>query len=509
MKKSFLAVAGLALVLTLAGCAAQGGSEQGGKSSEQGSSPASSETSDTGSSSTPVDVVIPEEEGKLTLYLTAHFDGVELASYASINIAGSATSWNSGETSKTQAQRLGETDIYYVQVDAPAAGDIGYKIILGYNSTSGLSDDQLGVNWGNEGTGYPDGEFGPGSTDKHYDFAGTELKVNLGDYTWKTMLPEPVLEYHDATLYVDFYEDIPAGHHVYLMGALNNWASPIEMTKVEAEGVFRYQTAKIEHLLEKSYEFKVLVHPQASDAEGFNVWSDDRFEVVPGANSVVAINALFDIGPRNIFGGTKKYHAANQLTSVVAAAADTAVAFTAKVFAVYGSNAYQGIFVGDRENAIMVYKTPDATNPMPKVGDTVAVEGKISIYKDQREVIPDGSKTLIAVVEDHNQVVNYTEVNADFVSGLASATKVDVMNKALHYKGTVASTESEGAEDTEFTLQLAIADGVTFPLYVKSAKDAAATVAALAALEAGAEIEVWGALGAYNTTYQFVCVQIA
>ena len=330
MKKSFLAVAGLALVLTLAGCAAQGGSEQGGKSSEQGSSPASSETSDTGSSSTPVDVVIPEEEGKLTLYLTAHFDGVELASYASINIAGSATSWNSGETSKTQAQRLGETDIYYVQVDAPAAGDIGYKIILGYNSTSGLSDDQLGVNWGNEGTGYPDGEFGPGSTDKHYDFAGTELKVNLGEYTWKTMLPEPVLEYHDATLYVDFVKDIPAGHHVYLMGALNNWSAPVEMTKVEAEGVFRYQAPKFEHILEKSYEFKVLVHPQASDAEGFNVWSDDRFEVVPGDNSVVAINALFDIGPRNIFGGTKAYMPEEQMGFVPTAAKNDPVDFVGK-----------------------------------------------------------------------------------------------------------------------------------------------------------------------------------
>lgn len=498
MKKSFLTLASLVMVLGLVGCTGQGASQEQKSGSQEGSEGSGSQGSE----------VVPVVEGKVTVYLTAHFSGVELPDYAAINLAGGFTSWNQGHPEETQLTKLEGTDIFYIQVAAPAAGDVTYKVILGYTEASGLSGADLGVNWGNEAKGYPVDQFGPGEGgNKTLAFAGTETTVNLGDYTWETMLDEPSPDYYDIDLYVDFFEDVPTGYHVYVMGAFNGWASAIELEKdTEAEGV-RYHF-EMEDVLAKEYEFKALVHPTAKDAEGFNPWSDDRWEVVPGANSKFTVNALCAESQRNLFGGTKKFHVANQMTDVVAAAANTEVSFTGKVFAAYDKNPYNGVYVGDRENAIMVYKTPNATDPMPKVGDTVKVEGQISIYKDQREVVPAEGKTLITVVADENQVVNYQDVNADFVSGLASATKVDVMNKALHFKGTVATADSKDAEG-EVEIQLAIAEGVTFPLYAKNNKDAEATVTALEALKVGDEIEVWGALSAYNTTYQFVCPFLA
>ena len=501
MKKSFFAIASLVFVLGLAGCT--GNTTPDGKSSSQGGGEPSTTSSQGGGG----DVEVPVEEGKVTVYLTAHFDGVTLPEYAAINLAGGFTSWNQGAPAETQLARLGESDIFYKQVAMPAAGDVTYKIILGYTEASGLSGGDLGVNWGNEGKGYPVDNFGPGEGgNKSMAYDGTANKVDLGEYTWNTMLDEPSPDYYDATLYVDLFEDIPDGYHVYTMGAFNGWASPIEMEKVtEAEGI-RYQFA-MEDLLAKEYEFKVVVHPLATDAEGFNVWSDDRYEINT-QNAKFTVNALCEQGPRNIFGGNKKFHVSNQLDGVMAAAENDVVTdVVAKIVSFYGTNPYNGVYVADRGNCVQLYKTPDSVKDNLEVGATVKFSGKVAFYYDARQI----QVTSVEVLEeDHNQEIRYAEVNGDFVAGLATATAGDVLNTPLHFNGKVASTDSEGAEDTEVTLQLAVAEEVTLPLYAKvDKKDAAATVAALAALTAGDDIEVWGVLGAYKGTYQLITPVLA
>lgn len=498
MKKSFLTIASLAMVLALVGC-------NNTKGEETSKDPVSEDTTSQGG-----DVTVPTEEGKLTVYLTAKFDGVELASYASINLAGGFTSWNQGQPAETELTRLEGTDVFYKIVDAPAAGDVYYKVILGYNETSGLTGENLGVNWGNEANGYPDGQFGPGDGgNKIYAFAGTETTVNLGELTWKKMLDEPVLEYYDADLYVDFFEEIPADHHVYLMGALNGWASPVEMLRTDDTEVVRYQAPTFEDLLAKSYEFKVVVHPDASTKEGFDVWKGG-FEVVPGANSVVTVNALMETGPRNIFGGSKKFHAANQLDAVMEAAKGDTVECIGKVFAFYESNPYNGVYIGDRDNTILIYQTPDAVKADVKIGSTIRVGGVLDVYNNAKQIKVDKTTPVIEILsEDHNQVVNYKEVTAEYVASFETAPAGDILNNAVHFAGKVASTDSEGATDTEVTLQLEVAEGVTLALYAKSAKDSATTTAALAALVAGDSIEVYGAMSAYKGTYQIVASRLA
>ena len=519
MKKSFFTIASLAMVLALVGCS---GTKQDSKEeSKQESTTTSVSTSDSGSGSGEVEV--PVAEGKVTVYFTADFDGVELASYASINLAGGFTSWDTGHPELTEVQQLEGTNVFYRQVTAPEAGTIYYKIILGYNTTSGYADAELGVNWTNEGTGYPDGDFGPGDGgNKTVEFAGTEQKVNLGAFTWKTMLPEPVLSYHeDVKMYVDFYEDIPAGHHVYIMGGMNGW-SATEMVKTADTDVIRYQ-AQFTHVLEKTYEFKVKVHPDALDTPDFNVWSGG-FEVNT-ANAEIAVNSLFDRGARNIYGTDAKRFPCNQLASVVAAQANDAVEFVGVVGAMCVSNPYAGIYVGDRDLAIDVYKCSNSlawvdasTKEALKfnVGDTVLVKGKIEVYKGQMEVVPDGTNDLITKVEDHHQEVSYADVNRAFVAGLSAETKTAMLNKLIRVNGKVTAVN---ATENNVTLTVEVdaakeAEGenpaqeaVSFTVFADKAKNLAA-FNALAAVQENDVIEVKGALGAYNDTFQLVAPEV-
>ena len=500
MKKSFFAIASLVFVLGLAGCT--GNTTPEGQSGSQGGGDQSTTSSQGGGS----DVEVPVEEGKLTVYLTANFDGVTLPEYAAINLAGGFTSWNQGAPAETQLTQLSGTDIFYKQVNMPAAGDLPYKILLGYTEASGLAGSDLGINWGNEGKGYPVDNFGPGDGgNKTYAYDGVANKVDLGTYTWNTMLDEPNPDYYDATLYVEFYEDVPAGYHVYTMGAFNGWASPIEMQKDTAAEGIRYQFS-MEHLLAKEYEFKVVVHPLATDATGFDVWNGG-FEVNP-QNGKFTVNTLCEQGPRGLFGSNKKFHTFNQLDEVMEAAANDQVAnIVAKIVAFYGTNPYNAVFVGDRGNCVQLYKTPDAVKAQLAVGKTVKFSGKVGFHNNVRQVEVSSVEVL---EEDHNQVINYTNLDAAFVAGLEAATPTDVLNTALYFKGKVAATDSTGADDTEFNVSLAISETVTFTLYTKvSGKDAAATVAKLAVLTEGSDIEVWGVLGAYSGNYQLIAPVLA
>ena len=495
MKKSFFAIASLVFVLGLAGCT--GNTTPDGKSSSQGGGEPSTTSSQGGGG----DAEVPVEEGKVTVYLTAHFDGVSLPEYAAINLAGGFTSWNQGAPAETQLARLGESDIFYKQVTMPAAGDVTYKIILGYTEASGLSGGDLGVNWGNEGKGYPVDNFGPGEGgNKTVAYDGTANKVDLGEYTWNTMLDEPSPDYYDATLYVDLFEDIPDGYHVYTMGAFNGWASPIEMEKVtEAEGI-RYQFA-MEDLLAKEYEFKVVVHPLATDAEGFNVWSDDRYEINT-QNAKFTVNALCEQGPRNIFGGNKKFHVSNQLEDVMTAAKGDEVSFTGVVCAMHVDANKNGIWVADRTNCIEVYPKSDNVADIA-LGDTVHVEGKIDTYTPKgktsvtREVIAVEGKTLIAKLEEsHNQEVIFTEITATNRADFDVTTDLNLPVSAHGKVTEVNSYEKDGALQS-VTVTIELATDVTVDIYQQPYKDAATTTA-LQNLQVGADVSVKGVLGAFN-----------
>ena len=509
MKKSFFTIASLAMVLALVGCS--GNQKPSGQTSGSGSG--SQSASSTGSeSSQGGEVEVPVTEGKLTVYFTADFDGVELADYAAINLAGGFTTWDTGNPELSEMTKLEGTNVFYKQVTAPAAGTIYYKIILGYNTASQYPDDQLGINWTNEATGYPTGdEFGPGEHNKTIEFAGTEQKVDLGSYTWNTMLPQPVLNYHNATMYVDFYEEIPAGHHVYIMGGFNSW-SATEMTKdTTAEGV-RYQTT-FEHLLEKEYEFKIKVHPTAKDAEGFDVWSGG-FEVNT-ANAKVAVNALFDRGARNVYGTDVKRFPGNQLDEAMKAANNAEVSFVGVVGAMFDTQG-KTFIVADRDNAIMVYSGTAVEGI--KVGDTVAVDGKISIYhnngqdSDTREVVKGTAETLIEKVADHGQSINYADVTKALIENLhkkdETVGEVDYasdLNKLVKLEGKVTANDvvmsGENVQKVTMTVEVVAAEGenpaVTFTVYAEAAKNAAAA-AAMATYEVGDTVSVKGALGYYN-----------
>lgn len=506
MKKSFLTLASLVMVLGLVGCTGQGASQEQKSGSQEGSGSQGSE-------------VVPVVEGKVTVYLTAHFSGVELPNYAAINLAGGFTSWNQGHPEETQLTKLEGTDIFYIQVAAPAAGDVTYKVILGYTEASGLSGADLGVNWGNEAKGYPVDQFGPGEGgNKTLAFAGTETTVNLGEYTWETMLDEPSPDYYDIDLYVDFFEDVPAGYHVYVMGAFNGWASAIELEKdAEAEGV-RYHF-EMEDVLAKEYEFKALVHPTAKDAEGFNPWSDDRWEVVPGDNSKFTVNALCEEGPRNLFGGTKKYHVANQMDAVMTAAKGDAVEFVGVVCAMHKDANKNGIWVADRTNCIEVFPKTDNVEGIA-IGDTVAVNGKIDTYTPKgktsvtREVIVNGENTLIEKLEvSHNQTVQFTRIDRELLGKLDVTKDLNLPVEVVGKVTKVDEYEKDGAlNSVTITVEIAAAEGeleaATIDVYTQPYKDAAVTEA-MQALKVGDQVTFRGVLGAYNDVQVIAPILVA
>lgn len=478
MRKSFLGFAATALALvSLAACG--------------GSNPPAP----------PAGGDIPVEEGKVTFHFEKDPSSVAFETYESVYLVGSLTNWATGADSLPYAfTQLEGTDTFYVQIPVEQAGETGeYKMLLGYNETSEYPPAECGLLWKNEANGYPDDSWVAGGGNSAYTVTGDT--VDLGTYKWSKHLPAPTLvTYTDFDLDMHFHAPVPEGHHVYIMGAFNGWASPMEMTADDEATRTEYSYHVTTELYAGDYEFKVIVHPDATTVEGFNVWAGG-FEVVGGANSVFTANDIIEVNGAKGLYGNEKFYPCNQVGHVYDLEDGTQVTVTGIYTGKYLASSKAGMFVQDRDRAILVYGTTTLPEGL-EVGKTVTVAGELDIYNGLYEV---KNATWTVHAESRNQVVADPIVNPN----LANTTKYD-QGRLATVTGVVKSNAVKVDANGSIVVTVTPAEGDAYDVtvYVHKSNDAAAQRDVLAAAVVGDTVTVKAYVGCFNAP-QLVAIQEA
>ena len=197
---------------------------------------------------------IPVQDGFVTLWWTS---SVQLNDWESIWFTGSVNDWGLTSETALEAQNVEGTNVYYVFVAQSKMSASGtYKLALGYNETSGLDEQYLGVNWDYTAT--------TTSSDQSYswDKNGDDAqRVALGTHSFSKHTTDPanlVL----VQFYVEFSatSEIPEGYTVYLVGSMGKnggWQNdPIVLSQVD--DTLKYESDEL-LLAKQSYTFKVVV----------------------------------------------------------------------------------------------------------------------------------------------------------------------------------------------------------------------------------------------------------
>jgi hypothetical protein len=384
---------------------------------------------------------------------------------------------------------------------AEQVGETGeYKMLLGYNETSEYPAEECGLLWKNEANGYPDDSWVGGGSNSVYTVV--DGKADLGTYKWSNHLPTPeLITYTDFDLDMHFWTAVPEGHHVYIMGAFNGWTSPMEMT-ADDETRTEYSYHVTTELFAGSYEFKVIVHPDATTVEGFNVWAGG-FEVVGGSNSTFVANDLIEVNNAKGLYGNEKFYPCNQVGHVYDLEDATQVTVTGIYTGSYleENKLFAGMYVQDRDRAILVYGTQTLPEGL-EVGKTVTVSGELDIYKGLYEI---KNATWEVHAESRNQVVADPIVNPN----MANTTKYD-QNRLATVTGVVKSNTVTAAANGTITVTVTPAEGDAYdvPVYVHKTNDLATLRELLASAVVGDTVTVKAHVGWFNNP-QLVAIQEA
>ena len=160
---------------------------------------------------------IPTEEGKVTLYWKV-VNTVELTDITSYFLCGTPNSWTEGNTDY-EFKRIGSSDVYYVYMDPTTATGAEYKVLIGYNSKSPVSEADQGPFWANESYGKTWSAGGGNSTVPEF----TGNTVDCGTIEFDGCLGDPV-PVSNFDVKVSFVKgQLNANSLVYILGGFTGW----------------------------------------------------------------------------------------------------------------------------------------------------------------------------------------------------------------------------------------------------------------------------------------------
>lgn len=254
--KKLLGFALLSATMILASC---GGNGNSGQSSGAQSDPASGG----GESS----AVCPVVEGKTAIYFKVAEDSVELPSWCSYFLTGVWNGWATSADGAIEMQKLeGTDDIFYGYIDgyddSAYAADRGYQLTMGYNASSGLGADSLGINWSYKAlsnASWPGVEhptFNAPENGEIHLLANYKTGEVEDTFKWSAALPEPIV-LHNYTVKFTVSADVAVGltgdvKGLAYKGTTNGWGYT-ELT--ESEGVYSFTVPEI--IANSTYEMCV------------------------------------------------------------------------------------------------------------------------------------------------------------------------------------------------------------------------------------------------------------
>lgn len=234
---------------------------------------------------------IPTQEGKITLYFTIKNVGTmnpKCSYYICGSFFGEGTGWKEGNL-EGKLTNIEGTDTYYCFADpSRATPGAGFKIVIGYNETSGVDVSQQGPFWSNEGFGpwpaasadntIPEYEAGATSVfcPLNYDPAEysdvIEFDGSLGD-------PVPVTNFRLRVSFVKGQLD-PDKAVVYILGGFTSWANTPADERIIAsynedvsEEVDVWELTIAEMFAKPDVDYLVVVFPHG--LEGLTPLDDD------------------------------------------------------------------------------------------------------------------------------------------------------------------------------------------------------------------------------------------
>lgn len=229
---------------------------------------------------TPVDV--PTEEGKVTLYWEV-VDNIEggMPSYVSIWFTGTLTGWATEPGAALEAQRLDDSNIYYVMlaVDKLTAAWDEYCLALGYNATA--VNETVGLDWNYKSAECAVYAYGTNAT---FAVADGDTSASLGTHTFNSAPAEPeggepeIPTEVEVTFTVSFNAALPEGYNVYVIGEMtNNWDTSSALLMTTTNGI-DYSVSTV--LMSGKYYFKVVA------CKGVFSWEDtERVEYGNGTDN--------------------------------------------------------------------------------------------------------------------------------------------------------------------------------------------------------------------------------
>jgi hypothetical protein len=246
-------------------------------------------------------IKIDEIPSYVSPYLTGSFDA---------DTSGTKPTWNTLNKA-VELKRYEKTNYFYASIDwtydptkYPAGNEdpLAYQIVLGYNSTSGLTD--YGLKWVDDyksvqcaGYAYP--------TNPVYTFSADKLSVNLGAHDFIHIQPEPVkLDNYTRKFKI---ENVPSYVTLCLAGGNNSWdtslAEATKLVKTAEADTFSFNFGT--QVAHSTIEYKIVAINSKSTKDSFwafeGTYTGARSKTLedgtydPQSNPVMAVLALDDI----------------------------------------------------------------------------------------------------------------------------------------------------------------------------------------------------------------------
>jgi hypothetical protein len=246
-------------------------------------------------------IKIDEIPSYVSPYLTGSFDA---------DTSGTKPTWNTLNKA-VELKRYEKTNYFYASIDwtydptkYPTGNEdpLAYQIVLGYNSTSGLTD--YGLKWVDDyksvqcaGYAYP--------TNPVYTFSADKLSVNLGLHDFIHIQPEPVkLEHYTRKFKI---ENVPSYVTLCLAGGNNSWetdlAESTKLVKTSEADIFSFDFGT--QIAHSTIEYKICAMNSKSTKDSFwafeGTYTGARSKSLADgspdttSNPVMAVLALDDI----------------------------------------------------------------------------------------------------------------------------------------------------------------------------------------------------------------------
>lgn len=216
---------------------------------------------------------VPTEAGKVTFYFTLGDDSVEQPSIASYFLTGGSFGWATG-LGALEFQPLEGTRIYYAITDIipnpNADKGLDYQLKVGYNTTSGAPDSELGLTWADDELKSDVCNQGGGENPK-FTWEEGQTVVDLGVHTFSKPMPLP--QTASTTLVITFAEPLPEGCEARIYGGFNGWSAADDATCKFTISEDRMRgELKLDNVLLNTYAYKVVVYGPDQFDGGAGQW---------------------------------------------------------------------------------------------------------------------------------------------------------------------------------------------------------------------------------------------